>query len=139
MELDDLIHSDGVLYAMDEITSRPIHIVCHDGMLKVHTDKTSTIWAKPAKLYSCGYEQVIVGEVAVGLNPPAGSESCVIYVESRDVRYRDDGISPTDSLGMVITSGQTITYHGDLSAIKFIRTGVALSSTAKINVSYYRC
>lgn len=138
MELDDLIHSD-TIYAMDEVTGRPINLVCHNGMLRVFIDEHSSIITRSAQNIPLGYEQVIVEGVAVGLNPPTGSESCVIYVESRDVRYRDDGVSPTDSLGMFITSGQTITYHGDLSAIKFIRTGVALSSTAKINVSYYRC
>ncbi|UCH46493.1 MAG: hypothetical protein JSU95_10195 [Betaproteobacteria bacterium] len=57
----------------------------------------------------------------------------VIVAEGQSVRWRDDGIAPTATVGMPLAVGATLNYDGDLNKIKFIET----AASAKINVSYY--
>ena len=49
------------------------------------------------------------------------------------MRWRDDGVDPTASVGMLLVAGTPLQYDGDLSRIKFIET----TASAKLNVSYY--
>lgn len=49
------------------------------------------------------------------------------------VRWRDDGVAPTASVGMPLAAGVTLQYDGDLSKIQFINSG----GTAELNISYY--
>ena len=58
----------------------------------------------------------------------------IISVEGQPVRYRDDGVAPTATVGMPIPNGGVLTYDGDLANIKFIEQ----SSGAILNVSYYK-
>lgn len=71
---------------------------------------------------------------AVGLTVPSGATYAVMQAEGGDVRWRDDGTSPTGTVGMLIASGSTLVYDGKLAGIKVI--GAAAGS--KLNVSYYR-
>jgi len=57
----------------------------------------------------------------------------LITPESQDVRWRDDGVAPTATVGMPLASGVTLQYDGDLTKIKFIEQ----TASAKINISYY--
>ena len=79
-----------------------------------------------------------VGATAVALTPPIGSQFALISVETAAVRWRDDGVSPTASDGILLpetSSTEPWTYVGTygLSQIKFIAT----TGTASLNVSYY--
>lgn len=80
-----------------------------------------------------GYEQVTGLSSAKGLTPPAGATKATIQAETNGVRWRDDGTSPTTSVGMSLAAGATMDYSGDLGAIRFIET----TASAKLNVSYY--
>jgi len=80
-----------------------------------------------------GFEQVTDLSAAAALTPPVGASFAVINPESQNVRWRDDGEDPTDSVGMLIEAGSEFTYQGSLSAIRFIET----TSGATLNVSYY--
>lgn len=57
----------------------------------------------------------------------------MIQAESQNVRWRDDGVNPTASVGMVIVANDTLFYTGDFSAIKFIE----VTGSAKLNIIFY--
>lgn len=80
-----------------------------------------------------GYEQVTSLSSAAGLTPPAGSDRALIQAVTQSVRWRDDGTSPTATVGMVLAAGSTLEYDGDLSAFEAIET----AASAELNVSYY--
>lgn len=85
-------------------------------------------------LVPLGYEQLTSFSSAKALQSvPAGAKVVVLNPETKSVRWRDDGTSPTTSVGMVIAAGEYFTYTGDPSALVFIE----VSATAKLNVSYY--
>lgn len=81
-----------------------------------------------------GFQQITSLSAAASLTVPAGATTAVIHAESQDVRWRDDGTNPTASVGMVITAGTSISYSGNLAAIRLIET----TASAKLNVSYYK-
>lgn len=64
---------------------------------------------------------------------PTGATYAIIEAETQTVRWRDDGTSPTASVGMSLSPGSQLFYDGNLAAIKFIET----TASAKLNVSYY--
>lgn len=57
----------------------------------------------------------------------------LIVPETQNVRWRDDGVAPTASVGMPIVVGASLSYDGDLNKIRFIEE----TASAKLNVSYY--
>jgi hypothetical protein len=57
-----------------------------------------------------------------------------VCVEAQAVRYRDDGTSPTSSVGMPVPAGVCFSYSGKLSALSFIEQSVG----AILNVSFYQ-
>lgn len=89
-----------------------------------------------------GYEQLTSLASATNINPPPRDVSglvsspvrAVIIPEDAPVRWRDDGIDPTPSVGMLLSAGTVFSYDGDLNKIKFIQQ----SAAAKLNVSYYK-
>lgn len=88
-----------------------------------------------------GYEQITGLSAAKGLNVPTydlNGLSCkpsiaLIVAESTAVRWRDDGVAPTATVGMPLATGVTLQYDGDLTAIQFIEQ----TASSKINVTYY--
>lgn len=88
-----------------------------------------------------GYQQITSLSSATGLTVPQvdlNGLACkpsiaIITAESQAVRWRDDDVDPTASVGMPLASGATLQYDGDLSKIKFIEQ----TASAKINVTYY--
>lgn len=92
---------------------------------------------------SClGYQQITSLSSASGLTVPTRDPStglsvtanfALITPETQGVRWRDDGIAPTASVGMPLAAGVTLQYDGDLSKIKFIEQ----TASAKLNISYY--
>ena len=79
-----------------------------------------------------GYQQILPS-ASTGLTVPATATYAIIQAEAQAVRWRDDGVAPTASVGMVIASGGELRYDGNLSTIRFIEA----TATAKLNVSYY--
>lgn len=86
-----------------------------------------------------GYQQITSVGTAVGLTVPSSRSSggkanyAVIVAEGDDVRWRDDGISPSATVGMPLAAGERLQYDGDLNAIKFIEQ----AGGATLNISYY--
>ena len=83
---------------------------------------------------SAGFGQYALSvATATNLTPPTGATIAQICVETAAVRYRDDGIAPTASVGIPLAAGWCGPYAGPLSAIQFI----AQSGSPTIDVSYY--
>lgn len=65
---------------------------------------------------------------------PARAKRVLLQAESQNIRFRDDGTSPTASVGMILYAGATpFEYVGDVEAIKFIET----TTSAKLNAAFY--
>jgi len=82
------------------------------------------------------YQQLTVSNTAVGLTYPTNRNVvlAVVVVEGNDIRFRDDGTSPTASVGTPVLAGLTIPLCGtSISSFKAIR----VSGDAVLNVSYY--
>lgn len=88
-----------------------------------------------------GYQQITSLSSATALTVPQRDLTglvgtpriAIITPESQAVRWRDDGVAPTASVGMPLAAGVTLQYDGDLSQIKFIEQ----VGGAKLNISYY--
>jgi len=88
-----------------------------------------------------GYQQITSLSSATALTVPQRDLTglvgtpriAIITPESQAVRWRDDGVAPTASVGMPSAAGVTLQYDGDLSQIKFIEQ----VGGAKLNITYY--
>lgn len=81
-----------------------------------------------------GYVQVTSLAAAAGLGTvPTGATYAIIQAEAQGVRWRDDGIDPTSTVGMTIAAGAELRYDGNLRGIRFIE----VAASAKLNVSFY--
>ena len=88
-----------------------------------------------------GYQQITSLSSATGLTVPGVDANglslrpsiAIITPETQAVRWRDDGVAPTASVGMPLAVGVTLQYDGDLTKIQFIEQ----TGSAKLNVSYY--
>lgn len=89
----------------------------------------------PARLEPKGYQQITDVSSAVGLTVPKGAQFAKLQAETGDIRWRDDGTSPTGTAGMLLVAGAAPEmYIGDLSALEFVDDG---TSVATLNVTYY--
>jgi hypothetical protein len=70
---------------------------------------------------------------ATHLTPPATATIAQICVETAGVRYRDDGVAPTSTVGIPLAAGWCGPYAGPLSTIQFI----AQTGSPTLDVSYY--
>lgn len=80
-----------------------------------------------------GYQQITSLSASTALTVPTGATMALITPESQAVRWRDDGVAPTSSVGMPVAVGESLNYDGDLSRIRFIQQ----AASATLNVSYY--
>lgn len=80
-----------------------------------------------------GYQQITSLSASAALTVPAGATMALIVAETQAVRWRDDGTAPTASVGMPLGTGVSLSYDGDLKAIRFIEQ----TASAKLNISYY--
>lgn len=89
-----------------------------------------------AKVYwaPLGYVQLTSVNSPTGLSVPSDATIAEITVEAQAIRYRDDGVNPTASVGMPVAAGNSFQYAGDLTTIKFIEQ----TSGAILNISYYK-
>jgi hypothetical protein len=90
----------------------------------------------------CGYQQISSLSTAtsltvpgaptapLGAGPPTGA---LITCETASVRYRDDGIAPTTTVGILLNAGDVLFYTGNLAAIQFI----AVSGSPSLSVAFY--
>lgn len=91
---------------------------------------------------SClGYQQITSLSASSALTVPTVDANglnvkptiAIIVSETAGVRWRDDGVAPTGTVGMPLAAGVTLQYDGDLSRIRFIQQ----SAGAILNISYY--
>jgi len=88
------------------------------------------------------YQQIVGLAASTALTVPARDVNgirtsptvAVITPETQGVRWRDDGVAPTATVGMPLAVGAVLVYDGDLSAIRFFQQ----AATATLNVSYYK-
>lgn len=80
-----------------------------------------------------GFQQMVDITSATAPTVPTGARRAVISVEGHAARWRDDGTSPTASVGNRIVVDSTYEFTGDLDQLEFIEEGV----DCKINISYY--
>lgn len=88
-----------------------------------------------------GYEQITDLDNAVNLTVPdkdLNGLSCkpriaIIVAEGQAVRWRDDGVAPTATVGMPLATGVTLQYDGDITEIQFIEQ----TPGATLNITYY--
>jgi len=88
-----------------------------------------------------GYQQITSLSASTALTVPSvdvNGLACkpsiaIITPETQAVRWRDDEVAPTASVGMPLASGVTLQYDGDLTKIRFIEQ----TASAKLNVVYY--
>lgn len=80
-----------------------------------------------------GYQQITSLSSSTALTVPAGATMALIVPETQNVRWRDDGVAPTASVGMLVVANSSMSYDGDLQKIRFI----AATAGAVLNVSYY--
>ena len=83
-----------------------------------------------------GYQQLTVSTTAVGLTIPSGATRAVVYVESQPVRWRDDGVAPTSTVGVpaVDTDAFELPSIQSVNQFQAIRSG---ASDATLNIVYY--
>jgi len=95
------------------------------------------------KEISCiyGYQQITSLSASTGLTVPVRNElgtigspvQAFIKVSGQAVRFRDDGVAPTASVGFPLAVGETLVYDGDLNRIKFIES----AASASLDIVYY--
>ena len=98
-----------------------------DGILGV----SARVWDPVMTAY--GYQQITDLSSAVGLTVPTGARVAWIQAEGDNLRWRDDGVSPTTTAGMYLADGDFIWYNGPLEDLEFVE----ISGSGKLNVSYY--
>ena len=88
-----------------------------------------------------GYRQLTISTAAIKLSTatggiPAGATRAVVYVESNPIRWRDDTVAPTSSVGVpaVDTDSFELPSIQSINGFQAIRSA---SSDAKISVVYY--
>jgi hypothetical protein len=108
-------------------------------------DQTNPTFVKPGFSTPVGYCQATVGTSAqpfTGLcfgGAPKGATYALICNEGTAVRWRDDGIAPSASVGQILGVG-TVTapicagFSTDLSAVQFISE----SASTFLDVSFYK-
>lgn len=62
---------------------------------------------------------------------PDGATYCVVTVENAAMRWRDDNVDPTPSIGMPVAT--SFSYQGAIPQLRMI----AQSGSATYNVAYY--
>lgn len=81
-----------------------------------------------------GYQQLTSLSASTGLTVPTGAVFAIFAVETQNARWRDDGTAPTSTVGIKITTADSLyEYWGDLTKLRFIE----ITASAKLNVSYY--
>lgn len=93
-----------------------------------------TVRTNSGTLVPRGYQQITALAASTGLSVPAGANIALVQAQGQAVRYRDDGTAPTAAVGMPIAVGGSLTYNGDLAAIRFIEQALG----AVLNVLYYQ-
>lgn len=74
----------------------------------------------------------LVNTVTGGI--PAGTQVVVLQPETQNVRYRDDGTSPTTAIGLILVANTM--YEFTISQIARMSV-IEVAATAKLNIAFY--
>ena len=80
-----------------------------------------------------GFPQIASLTTAQSLTVPSEARAALIHADTQAIRWRDDGIAPTATVGMRLVVGSELYYDGEFSRLQMI----AETAGAKANVSYY--
>jgi hypothetical protein len=81
-----------------------------------------------------GYQQITNLSSAVSLTVPLGTVYIIFKPNAQAIRYRDDGVNPTASLGYPVAAGSEYIYTGACpTALRLIET----TAGATLDVLYY--
>ncbi len=83
-----------------------------------------------------GWATVELDGAAAGLTVPSGARYAKIMVRDNNIRYRDDGIDPTDTVGFLVEADEELelTSAEQLAAFKAIKT----NGTANLEILFYK-
>lgn len=82
-----------------------------------------------------GFQTIAVLTAAVAPTIPADTTYAIVTPTGQAVRWRDDGVAPTATVGMPIAVGAVQQFSGaSLAAVKFIEQ----AASAALNISYYK-
>lgn len=83
--------------------------------------------------------QTIAGAVASTALPsiPALATKAIISVEDQDIRWRDDGVAPTTTVGTLHQAGRERLYEGGAAGLAAFRL-IELGASTEVNVTYYQ-
>lgn len=86
-----------------------------------------------------GYRQFVVpsgADGAVAPVAPEGATMVVIKAEGGPVRYRDDGVDPTATVGMPLAVGESMVYDARMANLRLIAQEAAPTVTL-CNAAFY--
>lgn len=86
-----------------------------------------------------GHAQVTVGASAVSLpNIPTlwRVRRATVRAVGQPINWRDDGVDPTNTVGMKLDAGDTLVYDGDMTKFRMITDASAVGS-ADVRVAYH--
>ena len=66
-----------------------------------------------------GYQQITPVTTPSTLTVPNAARLVVMCAETNNIRYRDDGVAPTATVGQPIFSSTCIQYSGSIPALLF--------------------
>ena len=85
------------------------------------------------KYLPLGFEQITDVSSATALTVPTGARLAIIQATTQNVRWRDDGTSPSATVGMQLLAGASYAYSGNLGQVEIIEE----TASAVVNISYY--
>lgn len=88
---------------------------------------------KKEQTSNMGFQQITGLSAVKGLTVPTGARMCRIEAATQAVRWRDDGMVPSSTVGMTLAAGASIDYDGELTRIQFVEA----AASAVLNISYY--
>lgn len=90
---------------------------------------------RDAQLNSTGYEQkVAFNSAAQPIDIGLDAKYALLQAEAGNVRWRDDGVAPTATVGMLIVANSDFWYTGDIKRLSLI----GVDGNAILNASGYK-
>lgn len=102
-----------------------------------HAQKIDVAPWVPAAVTPGMYGQLVAASV-VQLSVPAGATHVMLTVDGGDVRFTEDGSTPTSANGLILTDGSIAEFSIVGSTISFIRSNTTASATIYLNATFRR-
>ena len=87
----------------------------------------------PVNLRPLGYQQITSLAASTALTVPVGTAVVKFRPAAQAIRFRDDGVAPTASVGFPVAVGETFTYEGSFAQLRLIEQ----AASATVDVLYY--